>query len=214
VRLLNETEARQLQERLTDKTWTVTELEERPVTRKPAAPFTTSTLQQEANRKLRLSARDTMRTAQSLYEQGYITYMRTDSVHLSEQAIAAARSCVEQMYGKQYLSPKPRQYTTKSKGAQEAHEAIRPAGSTFRTPQDTGLGGRELQLYDLIWKRTVATQMAESQQTHITIDLQVEDAGFRSTGKRIDFAGYLRAYVEGSDDPEAALEDQKSFCRF
>ncbi len=209
VRLLNETEARQLQERLTDKTWTVTELEERPVTRKPAAPFTTSTLQQEANRKLRLSARDTMRTAQSLYEQGYITYMRTDSVHLSEQAIAAARSCVEQMYGKQYLSPKPRQYTTKSKGAQEAHEAIRPAGSTFRTPQDTGLGGRELQLYDLIWKRTVATQMAESQQTHITIDLQVEDAGFRSTGKRIDFAGYLRAYVEGSDDPEAALEDQE-----
>ncbi len=209
VRLLNETEARQLQERLTDKTWTVTELEERPVTRKPSAPFTTSTLQQEANRKLRLSARDTMRTAQSLYEQGYITYMRTDSVHLSEQAIAAARSCVEQMYGKQYLSPKPRQYTTKSKGAQEAHEAIRPAGSTFRTPQDTGLGGRELQLYDLIWKRTVATQMAESQQTHITIDLQVEDAGFRSTGKRIDFAGYLRAYVEGSDDPEAALEDQE-----
>jgi len=209
VRLLNETEARQLQERLTDKTWTVTELEERPVTRKPAAPFTTSTLQQEANRKLRLSARDTMRTAQSLYEQGYITYMRTDSVHLSEQAIAAARSCVEQMYGKQYLSPKPRQYTTKSKGAQEAHEAIRPAGSMFRTPQDTGLGGRELQLYDLIWKRTVATQMAESQQTHITIDLQVEDAGFRSTGKRIDFAGYLRAYVEGSDDPEAALEDQE-----
>jgi DNA topoisomerase-1 len=209
VRLLNETEARQLQERLTDKTWTVTELEERPVTRKPAAPFTTSTLQQEANRKLRLSARDTMRTAQSLYEQGYITYMRTDSVHLSEQAIAAARSCVEQMYGKQYLSPKPRQYTTKSKGAQEAHEAIRPAGSTFRTPQDTGLGGRELQLYELIWKRTVATQMAESQQTHITIDLQVEDAGFRSTGKRIDFAGYLRAYVEGSDDPEAALEDQE-----
>ena len=209
VRLLNETEARVLQERLTDKTWTVTELEERPVTRKPAAPFTTSTLQQEANRKLRLSARDTMRTAQSLYEQGYITYMRTDSVHLSEQAIAAARSCVEQMYGKQYLSPQPRQYTTKSKGAQEAHEAIRPAGSTFRTPQDTGLGGRELQLYDLIWKRTVATQMAQSQQTHITIDLQVEDAGFRSTGKRIDFAGYLRAYVEGSDDPEAALEDQE-----
>lgn len=209
VRLLNETDARVLQERLTDKTWTVTELEERPVTRKPAAPFTTSTLQQEANRKLRLSARDTMRTAQSLYEQGYITYMRTDSVHLSEQAIAAARSCVEQMYGKQYLSPKPRQYTTKSKGAQEAHEAIRPAGSTFRTPQDTGLGGRELQLYDLIWKRTVATQMAESQQTHITVELQVEDAGFRSTGKRIDFAGYLRAYVEGSDDPEAALEDQE-----
>jgi DNA topoisomerase-1 len=209
VVLLNETAARTLQERLTGKTWTVTDLEERPVTRKPAPPFTTSTLQQEANRKLRLSARDTMRTAQSLYEQGYITYMRTDSVHLSEQAIAAARSCVEQLYGKQYLSPQPRQYTTKSKGAQEAHEAIRPAGSTFRTPQETGLSGREFALYDLIWKRTVATQMADSRQTQITVQLQVEDAGFRSSGKRIDFPGFLRAYVEGSDDPEAALEDRE-----
>jgi len=209
VRLLNEAEARELQALLTGKTWTVTELEERPVTRKPAAPFTTSTLQQEANRKLRLSARDTMRTAQSLYEQGYITYMRTDSVHLSEQAIAASRNCVEQMYGKQYLSPKPRQYTTKSKGAQEAHEAIRPAGSTFRTPKETGLSGRELSLYDLIWKRTVASQMADSQQTQITVQLVVQEAGFRSSGKRIDFPGYLRAYVEGSDDPEAALEDQE-----
>ncbi|MEQ8385209.1 MAG: type I DNA topoisomerase [Coleofasciculus sp. A1-SPW-01] len=209
VRLLNEAEARDLQARLTDKTWTVTDLEERPVTRKPAPPFTTSTLQQEANRKLSLSARDTMRTAQNLYEQGYITYMRTDSVHLSAQAIAAARSCVEQMYGQQYLSPKPRQYSTKSKAAQEAHEAIRPAGSTFRTPRDTGLSGRELQLYELIWKRTVASQMADSRQTHITVDLDVEDAGFRSTGKRIDFPGYLRAYVEGSDDPDAALEDQE-----
>ncbi|HEY9602276.1 MAG TPA: type I DNA topoisomerase [Allocoleopsis sp.] len=209
VRLLNETEARELHARLTDKTWTVTDIEERPVTRKPAAPFTTSTLQQESNRKLHLSARDTMRTAQSLYEQGYITYMRTDSVHLSDQAIAAARSCVEQKYGKQYLSPKPRQYTTKSKGAQEAHEAIRPAGSTFRTPKETGLSGRELALYDLIWKRTVACQMADSRQTQITVQLQVEDAGFRSSGKRIDFPGYLRAYVEGSDDPNAALEDQE-----
>ncbi|HBY81680.1 MAG TPA: type I DNA topoisomerase [Cyanobacteria bacterium UBA11148] len=209
VRLLNEAEARELLARLTDKPWTVTEIEERPVTRKPSPPFTTSTLQQEANRKLRLSARDTMRTAQSLYEQGYITYMRTDSVHLSDQAIAAARSCVEQKYGKEYLSPKPRQYTTKSKGAQEAHEAIRPAGSTFRTPKETGLDGRELQLYDLIWKRTVACQMADAQMTQITVDLQVEDAGFRSTGKRINFPGYLRAYVEGSDDPDAALEDQE-----
>jgi len=209
VRLLSESEARELQERLTDKTWTVSELEEKPVTRKPAAPFTTSTLQQEANRKLRLGARDTMRIAQKLYEQGYITYMRTDSVHLSEQAIVASRSCVEEMYGKKFLSPKPRQYTTKSKGAQEAHEAIRPAGSSFRTPQQTGLGGRELALYDLIWKRTVASQMADSRQVLITIGLQVEDAGFRSSGKRIEFPGFLRAYVEGSDDPEAALEDQE-----
>ncbi|NET56372.1 MAG: type I DNA topoisomerase [Symploca sp. SIO2E6] len=209
VKLLNEAEARALQERLTDKTWTVTQIEEKPVTRKPAPPFTTSTLQQEANRKLRLSAREAMRIAQNLYEQGYITYMRTDSVHLSEQAIAAARSCVQEMYGKKYLSPKPRQYTTKSKGAQEAHEAIRPAGQTFRTPKETGLGGKELALYDLIWKRTVACQMANAQITQITVMLQVEDAGFRSTGKRIDFPGFLRAYVEGSDDPNAALEDQE-----
>jgi DNA topoisomerase I len=209
VLLLNEEQAIALRERLMGKTWNVNNIDERPVTRKPAPPFTTSTLQQEANRKLRLSARDTMRTAQSLYEQGYITYMRTDSVHLSDQAITAARACVEQLYGKNYLSPQPRQYTTKSKGAQEAHEAIRPAGSTFRTPQETGLSGRELAVYDLIWKRTVASQMADSRQTQITVQLQVEDAGFRSGGKRIDFPGFLRAYVEGSDDPDAALEDQE-----
>ncbi|MEH1826574.1 MAG: type I DNA topoisomerase [Nostoc sp.] len=209
VLLLNEEQAVALKERLTGKTWNVNDIEERPVTRKPSPPFTTSTLQQESNRKLRLSARDTMRVAQNLYEQGYITYMRTDSVHLSDQAIAAARSSVEKLYGQQYLSPQPRQYTTKSKGAQEAHEAIRPAGSTFRTPQETALGGRELAIYDLIWKRTVACQMADSRQTQITVQLQVEDAGFRSSGKRIEFPGYLRAYVEGSDDPEAALEDQE-----
>ncbi|MEH1837487.1 MAG: type I DNA topoisomerase [Nostoc sp.] len=209
VLLLDEDQTVALKERLTGKTWSVTDIEERPVTRKPSPPFTTSTLQQESNRKLRLSARDTMRVAQNLYEQGYITYMRTDSVHLSDQAIAAARSCVEKLYGQQYLSPQPRQYTTKSKGAQEAHEAIRPAGSSFRTPQETGLGGRELAVYDLIWKRTVACQMADSRQTQITVQLQVEDAGFRSSGKRIEFPGYLRAYVEGSDDPEAALEDQE-----
>ncbi|MEH2062833.1 MAG: type I DNA topoisomerase [Nostoc sp.] len=209
VLLLNEDQAVALKERLTGKTWNVNDIDERPVTRKPSPPFTTSTLQQESNRKLRLSARDTMRVAQNLYEQGYITYMRTDSVHLSDQAIAAARSSVEKLYGQQYLSPQPRQYTTKSKGAQEAHEAIRPAGSTFRTPQETALGGRELAIYDLIWKRTVACQMADSRQTQITVQLQVEDAGFRSSGKRIEFPGYLRAYVEGSDDPEAALEDQE-----
>jgi DNA topoisomerase-1 len=209
VVLLNEAEARALADRIRDRPWTVTNLEERPVTRKPSAPFTTSTLQQEANRKLGLSARETMRVAQSLYEQGYITYMRTDSVHLSQQAIAAARSCVQEMYGTNYLSPEPRQYTTKSKGAQEAHEAIRPAGNSFRTPQQTGLRDRELRLYDLIWKRTVATQMAEARQTHVTVQIQVEDAGFRATGKRIDFPGFFRAYVEGSDDPNAAIEDQE-----
>jgi len=209
VLLLDEQSAIALQDRITDKPWRVTDIDERASKRKPSPPFTTSTLQQEANRKLRLSARDTMRVAQNLYENGYITYMRTDSVHLSDQAIAAARECVEEMYGKNYLSPQPRQYATKSKGAQEAHEAIRPAGSRFRTPKETGLSGRELSLYDLIWKRTVASQMAEARLTFITVDLQVEDAGFRSNGKRIDFPGFFRAYVEGSDDPSAAIDDQE-----
>lgn len=209
VVLLTESDAQQLKVRLTDKPWQVANIEERPATRKPAPPFTTSTLQQEANRKLRLSARDTMRVAQGLYEKGYITYMRTDSVHLSKQAISAARSCVEALYGADYLSPKARQYNTKSKGAQEAHEAIRPAGQLFRTPKETGLKSTELSLYELIWKRTVATQMAEARQTHITVQFQVEDANFRSTGKRIDFPGFFRAYVEGSDDPDAAIDDQE-----
>jgi DNA topoisomerase-1 len=209
VVLLDETQARELQVRLQAGVWTVSTVEERPNNRKPAPPFTTSTLQQEANRKLRLSARDTMRVAQNLYEQGYITYMRTDSVHLSEQAISAARACVQSRYGTEYLSPKPRQYATKSKGAQEAHEAIRPAGSTFRTPNETGLTGREASLYDLIWKRTVASQMAEARQTNITASIEVDNAIFRATGKRIDFPGFFRAYVEGSDDPDAAIENQE-----
>ena len=209
VILLNETEAIALKERLIDKTWTVSKRDEKAVKRKPAPPFTTSTLQQESNRKLGMSARETMSIAQKLYEQGYITYMRTDSVHLSQEAIAASRACVEQKYGKEYLSPQPRQYSTKSKGAQEAHEAIRPAGQTFRTPQETGLGDKQFKLYDLIWKRTVACQMAEARLTQITINIDVEDAVFRSSGKRIDFPGFFRAYVEGSDDPKAALDNQE-----
>lgn len=209
VTLLDQATAETLKERIQGKVWRVSNTEEKPTTRKPSPPFTTSTLQQEANRKLGISARDTMRIAQNLYEQGYITYMRTDSVHLSDQAITAARSCVEQMYGKAYLSPQPRQYTTKSKGAQEAHEAIRPAGSSFRLPKETGLADREFALYDLIWKRTVACQMADARITQIVVNIEVEDAGFRSSGKRIDFPGFFRAYVEGSDDPEAAIDDQE-----
>lgn len=209
VVVLSEEEATALQKRLEGKTWQVIDCEEKPMKRSPYPPFTTSTLQQEANRKLGLGAKDTMGIAQSLYENGYITYMRTDSVHLSEQAIAAARSCVEQMYGKEYLSPKPKQYKTKTKGAQEAHEAIRPAGSTFKLPKETGLKDKELALYDLIWKRTVACQMADAQLTQIAVNIAVENAVFRSSGKRIDFAGFFRAYVEGSDDPEAALENQE-----
>ena len=187
--------------------WRVRAVEEKPTVRKPVPPFTTSTLQQEANRKLRLSARDTMRTAQALYERGFITYMRTDSVHLSEQAIQAARSCVASKYGQDYLSPAPRQFQTKSRNAQEAHEAIRPAGESFRDPSATGLDGRDLALYELIWKRTVASQMADAKLTMLSVDLEVDGGGlgpaqFRSSGKRIDFPGFFRAYVEGSDDPE------------
>ncbi|NJL00072.1 MAG: type I DNA topoisomerase [Spirulinaceae cyanobacterium SM2_1_0] len=209
VVLLNEAAATALRDRLREQAWQVSSAEERPSTRRPSPPFTTSTLQQEANRKLGISARDTMRVAQNLYEQGYITYMRTDSVHLSQQAIAAARTCVEEMYGTEYLSPKPKQYTTKSKSAQEAHEAIRPAGERFRTPQDTGLSGRERSLYELIWKRTVACQMADARLTQLAVSVQVDNAIFRASGKRIDFPGFFRAYVEGSDDPDAALEDRE-----
>ena len=209
VRLLNETDARALAETVRQAPWHVDSVEEKPTVRKPVPPFTTSTLQQEANRKLRLSARETMRCAQGLYERGFITYMRTDSVHLSDQAISASRSCVESLYGKEYLSKTPRQYSTKARNAQEAHEAIRPAGERFRTPGDTGLDGRDLAVYELIWKRTVASQMAEARLTMLSVDLSVAEASFRASGKRIDFPGFFRAYVEGSDDPDAALEGQE-----
>jgi DNA topoisomerase-1 len=214
VRLLGEAEARSLREAVLASPWRVAAVEEKPTTRKPVAPFTTSTLQQEANRKLRLSARETMRTAQGLYERGFITYMRTDSVQLSEQAISAARGCVESKYGKEFLSPAPRQFSTKARNAQEAHEAIRPAGESFRDPAATGLDGRDLALYELIWKRTVASQMADARLTMLSVDLEADGgslgpASFRASGKRIDFAGFFRAYVEGSDDPDAALDGQE-----
>ena len=215
VKLLSEAEARQLQQAVESGPWRVASVEEKPTVRKPVPPFTTSTLQQESNRKLRLSARETMRTAQGLYEKGFITYMRTDSVHLSDQAIRASRACVAERYGKEYLSPAPRQFSTKARNAQEAHEAIRPAGESFRTPSETGLDGRDLALYELIWKRTVASQMADARLTMLAVDLEAAagsatgPALFRASGKRIDFAGFFRAYVEGSDDPDAALEGQE-----
>ncbi len=209
VLLLDEKEARTLESRLLDKDWKVSAVDEKPSTVKPAAPFITSTLQQEANRKLRLSPRRTMQMAQGLYERGFITYMRTDSVNMSDQAIKAARKCVSTMYGSDYLTAKARTYKNKSKGAQEAHEAIRPAGSTFIQPQKSGLAGKELELYDLIWKRTVATQMVDAKQVHITATIVVEDAEFRAKGKRIEFPGFFRAYVEGSDDPDAMLESKE-----
>jgi DNA topoisomerase-1 len=175
----------------------------------PAAPFTTSTLTQEANRKLGMTPKDTMAAAQRLFQEGKITYHRTDSTSLSGEAIGAARRWVEQEYGADFLSERPRQYTTKSKGAQEAHEAIRPAGSVFVRPAEAGLEGRDLKLYDLIWKRTVATQMAEAVKTHLAVTIDAAGrAEFRATGTTIDFPGFLRAYVEGSDDPDEALADR------
>jgi DNA topoisomerase-1 len=207
---LGEAEAKQLRERLEGVEWRVASTEEKPSVRRPAPPFTTSTLQQEANRKLRLSARDTMRVAQKLYEEGHITYMRTDSVHLSQQAISASRQRIEKLYGKEYLSPSPRQFSTKAKGAQEAHEAIRPAGTEMRTVEELRLSGREAALYELIWKRTVASQMAEARLTQSVAMIEADDATFRAAGTRIDFPGFFRAYVEGSDDPDAALDDRES----
>ena len=208
VLLLDEATARTLVETLQGAAWKVTSVEESPRTMRPYAPFTTSTLQQEANRKLRYSAKQTMQTAQKLYERGYITYMRTDSVALSDQAITAAREIVQRLYGAEYLPDAPRRYANKVANAQEAHEAIRPAGSHFRTPEESDLDGNELALYDLIWKRTVASQMKDAKKTSTTAEIAVLTATFRASGLRTDFAGFLRAYVEGSDDPEAALEDR------
>tara|TARA_Y100000589_G_scaffold54172_1_gene44980 strand:- start:40 stop:2316 length:2277 start_codon:yes stop_codon:yes gene_type:complete len=207
--ILNENQALTLLNSLQNEKWKVNKIEKKPTIRRPVPPFTTSTLQQESNRKLRLSARETMRCAQGLYERGYITYMRTDSVHLSQQAIDASRQCVLKKYGSQYLSDKPRQYSSNAINAQEAHEAIRPAGEQFKTPAETELVGRDLSLYELIWKRTVASQMADAKLTMLNTEISVGDAIFKSSGKTIEFAGFFRAYVEGSDDPNAALEQQE-----
>ncbi|KGG16525.1 DNA topoisomerase I [Prochlorococcus sp. MIT 0602] len=207
--LLNEADAKALAQALGTQKWKVLSVDKKPTVRKPVPPFTTSTLQQDANRKLRLSARETMRCAQGLYERGFITYMRTDSVNLSQQAISAARKCVELRYGKEYLSESPRRFVSKARNAQEAHEAIRPAGETFKTPSESNLTGRDLALYELIWKRTIASQMAEARLTMMSVDISVRETVFRASGKNIDFPGFFRAYVEGSDDPEAALEGQE-----
>ena len=207
--ILDEKQALNLLNSLKQQKWEVNKIEKKPTTRRPVPPFTTSTLQQESNRKLRLSARETMRCAQGLYERGYITYMRTDSVHLSQQAIDASRQCVLKKYGNKYLSENPRQYNANAINAQEAHEAIRPAGEQFKTPAETELVGRDLALYELIWKRTVASQMADAKLTMLNTEISVGDAIFKSSGKTIDFAGFFRAYVEGSDDPSAALEQQE-----
>jgi len=209
VRILGESDAVALVEKLRKTNWRVISVEEKKQTSRPAPPFITSTLQQEGNRKLGLSARDTMRLAQRLYEEGFITYMRTDSVSLSQEGINGARACANQLYGKEYLSDQPRQYKSKSKSAQEAHEAIRPAGYDFVLPKDSGLMGKELELYELIWKRTVASQMADAESLSLSVKIEADNCVFSANGSRILFPGYLRAYVEGSDDPEAALGDRE-----
>jgi len=209
VLVLNEAEAKKLVEKVKTAVFAVTSIDEKPLTSRPSPPYITSTLQQEANRKLGWGSRDTMRTAQQLYEQGFITYMRTDSPSLSKQALDAARSQVKELFGKEYLSDEVRQYSAKAKGAQEAHEAIRPAGSDFVHPKDTGLSGPQLKLYELIWKRTLASQMALAQKQSMTIKLEANGAEFSASGTRIVFPGYMRVYVEGSDDPDAALEDKE-----
>ncbi len=213
VLLLEEAEARELARRLPGEPWRVAKVDTRDVTRSPYAPFITSTLQQEASRKLGLSARQTMRVAQTLYEQGYITYMRTDSTNLSREAVEASRRAVAERYGKEYLSPSPRQFAGTVRNAQEAHEAIRPAGKEMKTREELGLRGQEGALYDLIWKRTVATQMADARLRLVTATIRAgegdDTALFRASGKTILFPGFFRAYVEGTDDPEAALEDRE-----
>ncbi len=210
VVLLSHDDADRLKAQIQQLPWKVETVETRPQSRRPSPPFTTSTLQQEANRKLGMSARQTMQTAQRLYEDGLITYMRTDSVTLSGEAIGAARRSVKERYGNDYLSPEPRQYSTKSKGAQEAHEAIRPAGTEMKTAEELGLDGAEFRLYSLIWKRTMATQMAEAKLLFQTATIKSGDAEFKATGRHVEFPGFFRAYVEGVDDPDAALDDQEA----
>ncbi len=210
VLLLEETRAKELLGKVNAASWTVSKVEQKRQVRKPAPPFTTSTLQQEASRKLNMTARQTMQTAQRLYEAGHITYMRTDSVNLSGEAVSAARGRIEKLYGKDYLSPEPRQYTNKSKGAQEAHEAIRPAGKQMKTAEEIDVSGPEFRLYQLIWKRTMATQMADAQLRFDSVTITVDEAEFRASGRTVEFPGFFRAYVEGSDDPEAAMDDQDS----
>jgi DNA topoisomerase-1 len=204
---LDEPAARGLAQRLDGKQFTVSRTEEKPYRRSPYAPFITSTLQQEAARKLRMSAAVAMRTAQRLYENGYITYMRTDSTTLSDTALTAARSSVAELYGAAYVPPEPRRYARKVKNAQEAHEAIRPAGDSWRTPAQLRgeLSGDEWRLYELVWQRTIASQMADATGTSLSLRLTAtsatgEVAEFGTSGKTITFPGFLRAYVEGRDD--------------
>jgi DNA topoisomerase-1 len=213
---LDEARARALAESLTASSFTVRSVDERPYRRKPAAPFRTATLQQEASRKLRFSAQTTMRVAQRLYESGYITYMRTDSTTLSESAVAAARAQVAELFGEDFVPAKPRLYGRAVANAQEAHEAIRPAGDTFRTPKQLSgeLNRDELALYDLVWKRTLASQMEDARGQTVSLRIGAtsaneEDVEFGASGTVITFRGFLAAYEPGKDEPTAADDEER-----
>ncbi|MFJ5077502.1 type I DNA topoisomerase [Streptomyces sp. NPDC088553] len=211
---LDEANARALAAALADTAFAVRSVESKPYRRSPYAPFRTTTLQQEASRKLGFGAKATMQVAQKLYENGFITYMRTDSTILSDTAVSAARAQVTQLYGADYLPEKPRVYAGKVKNAQEAHEAIRPSGDRFRTPAETGLTGDQFRLYELIWKRTVASQMKDATGNSVTVKIggraaDGRDAEFSASGKTITFHGFMKAYVEGADDPNAELDDRE-----
>ncbi|MFI9203924.1 type I DNA topoisomerase [Streptomyces sp. NPDC053048] len=211
---LDEAAARALAAALADASFAVRSVESKPYRRSPYAPFRTTTLQQEASRKLGFGAKATMQVAQKLYENGFITYMRTDSTTLSDTAVNAARAQVTQLYGADYLPEKPRTYAGKVKNAQEAHEAIRPSGDRFRTPAETGLTGDQFRLYELIWKRTVASQMKDATGNSVTVRIggrsaDGRDAEFSASGKTITFHGFMKAYVEGADDPNAELDDRE-----
>jgi DNA topoisomerase-1 len=209
---MDEVAATALAEKLRSAAFRVASVEVKPFVERPRAPFTTSTLQQEANRKLGFTAKRTMQAAQRLYENGYITYMRTDSTTLSTEAINAARNLVRSEYGEAFLHPEVRTYAGKVKNAQEAHEAIRPAGTPFRVPSALRgeLDGDQYRLFELIWKRTVACQMADAKKRRITVTIEGGGATFVASGTSIEFEGFLRAYVEGSDDPEAELADKET----
>lgn len=211
---LDRSRAEALASGLSETTFEIRSVEAKPYTRKPYAPFRTTTLQQEASRKLGYGASRTMSIAQRLYENGFITYMRTDSTTLSESAVAAARDQARELYGAEYVPDKPRTYASKVKNAQEAHEAIRPAGEHFRTPAQTGLSGDEFRLYELIWMRTVASQMKDAEGRSVTVRLggtasTGEDAVFSASGRVITFHGFLKAYVEGRDD-EGDSDDRET----
>jgi len=206
---VDETLAKSIEKMANGSSWVVQEVEQKPMSRKPAPPFITSTLQQEANRKLGMSAKETMQVAQKLYEQGRITYMRTDSNSLSTQAIEAARSQIEKLYGKEYLTDKPRTYAgKKAKGAQEAHEAIRPAGTEMVHPDEVKIRGAGKALYELIWKRTIASQLPDAKLKQTQIKFKVDKAIFAASGQVVVFPGFLKVYEESKDEEASANEEK------